>query len=130
VRRDDVVVAKNYLTGPEIEQFNRIVVMYLDYAEDQAHRGRALYMADWEAKLNAFLQFNERDVLGHLGAVRMEVAKALALNEYDVFNGNRLREEAERANRDDAFAALEDEWGWPPAGFSGLPALKISAPFP
>jgi hypothetical protein len=111
VRRDDVVVAKNYLTGPEIEQFNRIVVMYLDYAEDQANRGRALYMADWEAKLNAFLQFNERDVLGHLGAVRMEVAKALALNEYDVFNGNRLREEAERANRDDAFAALEDEWG-------------------
>lgn len=63
VRRDDVTIAKNYLTQAEINELNRIVVMYLDYAEDQARRGRPLYMKDWRTKLDAFLQFNDRNIL-------------------------------------------------------------------
>ena len=57
VRKEDVTVAKNYLNEKEIKELNRIVTMYLDYAEDQAERNNPLYMKDWE-KLNKFLQFN------------------------------------------------------------------------
>lgn len=74
VRKGDVAVAKNYLNAEEIEQLNRIVVMYLDYAEDQAQRRTPLYMRDWRQKLDAFLKFNERDILKHAGKVSMEVA--------------------------------------------------------
>ncbi|MFB3884339.1 MAG: virulence RhuM family protein [Thermodesulfobacteriota bacterium] len=94
VRRTDVVVAKNYLNIEEIGELNRIVVMYLDYAEDQAHRRKPLYMRDWREKIDAFLKFNERAILGDAGKVSMEVAKALATEEYDKFNQRRLAEEA------------------------------------
>ncbi len=63
VRRKDVTVAKNYLNKDELDNLNRIVVMYLDYAEDQARRRKEIYMNDWRKKLDAFLQFNERDIL-------------------------------------------------------------------
>lgn len=103
VRKGDVTVAKNYLNMAEIEGFNRIVSMYLDYAEDQARRRRKLYMRDWREKLDAFLKFNERDILEHAGRVSMEVAQALALEEYESFNRRRLAEEAKReAMEDDA----------------------------
>ena len=101
VRRDDVTVAKNYLDQQEIEELNRIVVMYLDYAEDQARRGRPLYMHDWRAKLDAFLQFNERDILTDAGHVSMEVARTLALDAYDAFSTRRLAAEAAQANQED-----------------------------
>lgn len=65
IRKADVGVAKNYLRGDELGELHRIVGMYLDYAEDQARRRRTMTMADWVAKLDAFLTFNERDVLGH-----------------------------------------------------------------
>jgi hypothetical protein len=102
VRKGDVTVAKNYLNMAEIEGFNRIVSMYLDYAEDQARRRKKLYMRDWREKLDAFLKFNERDILEHAGKVSMEVAQALALEEYESFNRRRIAEDAERE-------ALEDD---------------------
>jgi len=92
VRRTDVVVAKNYLSVEEISELNRIVVMYLDYAEDQAHRRKPLYMRDWREKIDAFLKFNERAILEDAGKVSMEVAKTLALEKYGKFNRHRLAE--------------------------------------
>ncbi len=95
VRQGDVTIAKNYLNEKEMEQLNRIVTMYLDYAEDQARRHRQIFMRDWRKKLDAFLKFNERDILEHAGTVTKEVADALALEHYEVFNKNRLKSEAE-----------------------------------
>jgi hypothetical protein len=103
VRRPDVTVAKNYLKGSEIAQLNRIVTMYLDYAELQAQRNVPLYMKDWREKLDAFLQFNEQEILDNPGNVSKEVADKLALAEYEKFNQNRLAEEADRI--DDGFDA-------------------------
>jgi hypothetical protein len=94
VRKTDVTVAKNYLRGEEIQQLNRIVTMYLDYAEDQARRRKVLYMRDWREKLDAFLQFNERDILTNAGKVAKEVADRLALEQYEQFHSRRLASEA------------------------------------
>jgi len=78
--------------------------MYLDHAEDQACRRRPLYMQDWRARLDAFLKYNEREILEHSGKVSMEVAQALALDEYEKFNKLRLDDEARReALADDGF---------------------------
>ncbi|MBN1482620.1 hydroxyacid dehydrogenase [candidate division KSB1 bacterium] len=96
VRRGDVTVAKNYLNEDELAQLNRIVTMYLDYAEDQANHRQQIYMRDWREKLDAFLQFYERDILDNPGRVAKEVADKLALAQYDVFNGERMKHEAER----------------------------------
>ena len=94
VRRGDVTIAKNYLNHKEIEQLDRIVSMYLDYAEDQARRHRQIFMRDWREKLNMFLKFNERDILKNAGKVEKEVADKLALEQYEVYHFNRLRLEA------------------------------------
>jgi hypothetical protein len=94
VRRVDVTVAKNYLRAEEIEDLNRIVTMYLDYAEDQARRRQVMHMRAWREKLDAFLKFNEHEILGDAGRVKMEVAQKLALEAYDKFNQRRLAEEA------------------------------------
>ncbi len=83
IRRDDVVVAKNYLSAEELDFFNRIVSMYLDYAELQAKNKRVMYMNDWVDKLDAFLRFNETEVLTHKGKISHEVAVALALDAYE-----------------------------------------------
>lgn len=96
VRRTDVAIAKNYLSIEEIRELNRIVVMYLDYAEDQARRRKPLYMRDWRGKIDAFLKFNERAILEDAGKVSMEVAKAQALEEYEKFNRRRIIEEASK----------------------------------
>ena len=85
IMKSDVGVAKNYLQKDEIKTLNHIVDMYLDYAELQASRGRFMKMRDWEEKLNAFLQFNEMEVLENKGKVSREVALALAEKEYEVF---------------------------------------------
>ncbi|MCF6150598.1 MAG: virulence RhuM family protein [Candidatus Kuenenia sp.] len=95
VRQGDVTIAKNYLNEKEMEQLNRIVTMYLDYAEDQAKRHRQIFMRDWRKKLDAFLKFNERDILEHAGTVTKEIADALALEQYEVFRKQRLKCEAE-----------------------------------
>ncbi|MFW5452198.1 virulence RhuM family protein [Thioalkalivibrio sulfidiphilus] len=106
VRKQDVTVAKNYLSREEIEALDRIVVMYLDYAEDQAQRRRTLTMHDWEDKLDAFLQFNEREVLTHAGKLRANVAEKLALERYESFDAAR-REAARLAADAEDLAALE-----------------------
>ena len=93
VRKADVTIAKNYLSQEEIDELNRIVVMYLDYAEDQAKRRRPLYMRDWRERLDAFLAFNEREILDDPGKVSMEVAQRLALEQYERFSDRRLSEE-------------------------------------
>jgi len=85
ILKPDVVVAKNYLTEKELKALDRIVTMYLDYAEDQAERGIPMTMQDWATKLNAFLQFNERDLLDHPGKVSAEVAKASAESEFEKY---------------------------------------------
>lgn len=85
IRKPDVSVAKNYLSQEEIKDLNEIVTMYLDYAERQAKRGQVMYMKDWVEKLNAFLKFNEEDVLQDKGKVTHEIAKAFAEGEYDKF---------------------------------------------
>jgi hypothetical protein len=103
VRKGDVTIAKNYLNAEEIEGLNRIVTMYLDYAEDQAKRHRQIFMRDWRKKLDAFLQFNERDILTKAGKVSKAVADQLALEQYDIFYQHRLATEAEaEALTDDA----------------------------
>ncbi len=111
VRTTDVTVAKNYLNEAEMDGLNRIVTMYLDYAEDQAKRRQQIFMRDWRQKLDAFLQFNERDILTNAGSVSKEVADRLALQEYDKFNEKRLVNEAEEeALADDAeLKALEEK---------------------
>jgi hypothetical protein len=85
ILRPDVVVAKNYLSEKEIKALDRFVTMYLDYAEDQAERGIPMTMADWAKKLDAFLQFNERDLLDHHGKVSAEIAKAFAESEFEKY---------------------------------------------
>ncbi len=106
VRQGDVSIAKNYLQQPEIEALNRIVVMYLDHADDMAQRRHAMTMQDWAQKLDAFLAFNERDVLTHAGKLRADVAAKLALERYEIFDA--ARREAARLAADAAdVAALE-----------------------
>ncbi|WP_372501002.1 virulence RhuM family protein (plasmid) [Tistrella mobilis] len=106
VRKGDVGTAKNYLTAEEVEELNRIVVMYLDYAEDQARRRRPVTMAEWADKLDAFLSFNDRDVLTHAGRLRMEVAQQLATDRFEIFAANRRAIEAQAADAED-IAQLE-----------------------
>ena len=85
ILKPEVSVAKNYLTEKEIKALDRIVTMYLDYAESQAERGIPMTMQDWANKLNAFLQFNERDILDHPGKVTAEVARAFAQSEFEKY---------------------------------------------
>lgn len=94
VRKGDVAIAKNYLTEEEVRGLNRIVTMYLDYAEDQAERKQPMYMADWEGKLNAFLKFNGREILENAGTISADLAKSRAEGEYEKFSRQRLDEEA------------------------------------
>lgn len=81
----DVIIAKNYLTKEELKSLERIVTMYLDYAEDQAERHIPMTMEDWKGKLDVFLQFNERDVLDNPGKVSHKVAKSFALSEFEKY---------------------------------------------
>lgn len=90
VRKGDVTVAKNYLSEKELKSLNRIVTMYLDYAEDQAERQQPMHMSDWIDKLNAFLQFNGREILENAGKVSKAVADQLATQEYEKYNQNRI----------------------------------------
>jgi hypothetical protein len=108
VRKADVTVAKNYLTQEEIGELNRIVTMWLDYAEDQARRRKQVFLKDWEIKLNAFLRFNERGVLDAKGSVSKTTADARAESEYEAFAVRRrvlLEAEGER----EQLRSLEDK---------------------
>ena len=85
IRKTDIGIAKNYLNEKELDGLNRIVVMYLDFAESQALKGVVMYMKDWITKLDAFLQFNEEAVLKHQGKVSHQVALALAESEFEKY---------------------------------------------
>ena len=83
--KSDVVIAKNYLDEKEIKALNRIVTMYLDYAEDQAEKGIPMTMKDWATKLNTFLQFNEKEILENFGKVTAEIARSFAESEFEKY---------------------------------------------
>ncbi len=85
ILKSDVGVGKNYLLQEEISELNRIVTMYLDYAENQASKGRLMEMKDWVDRLDAFLIFNEYDLLKDAGKIRAQVAKKFAEKEYEKF---------------------------------------------
>ena len=107
VRSGDVTVAKNYLQAEEIDELNRIVTMWLDFAEDQARRRRQVFMQDWQAKLDQFLAFNEREVLSGYGQVRKSVADDKAKAEYRQFE-ERRRALKEAEGAEENIRALEN----------------------
>jgi len=107
VRKTDVVIAKNYLDEREIDELNRIVVMWLDYAEDQARRRKQVFMKDWELKLDGFLKFNDRRVLPDAGKVGKKKADKHAKQEYDCFD-HRRREYKEAIGKVESIEALEE----------------------
>lgn len=92
IYQTDVTIAKNYLGIQEMEKLNRLVSMYLDYAENQAKKGIPMTMADWVKRLDAFLQFNEEDLLQDpQGKVSKAVADAFAINEYQLYRDGLLK---------------------------------------
>jgi len=86
IRKPDVSIAKNYLNKEELSQLNRIVSMYLDYAELQANNRKIMTMKDWVAKLDAFLKFNEKEILTDTGKVTAEMAKQFAESEFEGYS--------------------------------------------
>ena len=107
IKSTDVVVAKNYLNEQEIDELNRIVIMWLDYAEDQANRRKQIFLKDWEEKLDSFLKFNEREVLGNFGSVSKKEADKVAKEEYKKFSTQR-RAELEAIGEAQTIKALEN----------------------
>lgn len=89
VRKQDVNISKNYLNKEELDTLNRIVTMYLDFAELQAKNRKQMFMKDWQEKLDAFLQFNEQEILKNAGSVTKKVADKLAEDKYIQFHQNR-----------------------------------------
>ena len=89
VRKGDVTIAKNYLREDEIEELNRIVVMFLDFAEDQARRKKQVFLQNWVTRMHDFLNLNERAILADAGKVSREEAHALAEAEYERYAARR-----------------------------------------
>ena len=106
IKSTDVTIAKNYLSEQEIDELNRIVVMWLDYAEDQAKRRKQIFLKNWEEKLNSFLEFNERDVLENFGNISKKEADQKAKDEYKEFSKERRKEREEIGDREN-IKALE-----------------------
>jgi len=92
VRKQDVTIAKNYLTEKELLALNNLVEQYLIFAEGQAMRHIPMHMADWIKKLDAFLTVNEREIFTHAGKISHEMAREMAEAEYEKFNRKRVRE--------------------------------------
>ncbi len=108
VRKGDVTVAKNYLREEEIGELNRLVVMFLDFAEDQARRRKQIFLQNWQTRLDDFLRLNEREILTHAGKVSREEAAALAEQEYERF-ADRRRAQLEAQGEADTLKLLEAE---------------------
>lgn len=107
VRKGDVIVSKNYLKEAEIEELNRIVTMYLDFAEDNAKRRKTITMTEWSNKLDSFLSFNDREVLTHGGSITSKQAKIIAETKFEEFDEKRKEQEALEADLED-IKILED----------------------
>ena len=90
VRKGDVTISKNYLNKKELDVLNRIVTMYLDYAELQAMNHRQMFTKDWREKLDSFLKFNNQEILTNAGTVTKEIADNLAIEKYEQYNKARL----------------------------------------
>ena len=101
VRKQNVAIAKNYLNAEEIQDLNEIVTMYLDYAERQARLRKTVSMKQWSDKLDAFLKFNEHELLSHSGKIKAEVARKIAEIRYEEFDQKRRRSEALEADQED-----------------------------
>ena len=95
VRKQDVIIAKNYLNEEELAALNNLVEQYLIFAQGQAMRRIPMYMQDWIKKLDGFLTINDRDILNHVGKISHEMAKQLAEDEYGKFHIKRLTESTE-----------------------------------
>jgi hypothetical protein len=95
-RREDVVIAKNYLSEPELAALNNLVEQYLVFAEGQAMRRIPMHMGDWITKLDGFLSLNERSILTHAGKISHELAVGHAEQEYDSFHRQILISEASK----------------------------------
>lgn len=108
VDKADTLIAKNYLHEKEIQELNRIVVMFLDFAEDQSRRRKQIFLRTWQSRLDDFLRLNERAILPDAGQVSREQADAIAKREYERFSARR-RAQLEEAAEQDAFKQLEDE---------------------
>src|SRR3989338_4428991 len=91
-RKTDAAIAKNYLSVEELEVLNRIVNVYLEFAELQAVSRRPMYMADWIVKLDEFLRISERDILDHTGSVSHEEALKKAKIEFEKYRQQLLNE--------------------------------------
>jgi len=107
VRKADVTIAKNYLNEQEIAELNRIVVMFLDYAEDQTLRRQQIFLKDWQTKLDEFLRFNERAVLADAGRISRDDADRKAAAEYEAFAARR-RAQLEAEGEAQIVRELED----------------------
>ena len=105
--KHEVTTAKNYLMEDEIAGLNRIVSMWLDYAEDQSSRRKQIFLQDWEKKLDQFLEFNDRDVLTNKGQVSKKDADSKAHQEYDLFR-EQQRALIEAQAEQDSLQALTD----------------------
>ena len=101
VRKTDVIIAKNYLVESEVKELERLVTMFLDYAENQAMKKIALKIDDWKEKVDTFLNFNEYNVLKTHGSVSIQEAKKIAEQKYKIFNNARKKAEAEEADKQD-----------------------------
>ena len=85
IAKSDVSIAKNYLSKKEIGSLDRFVTMYLDYAESQAEKRIPMTMEDWANKLNAFLKFNEKEILNNSGKVSHEISKVFSESEFEKY---------------------------------------------
>ena len=108
VRKGDVTIAKNYLREKEIEELNRLVVMFLDFAEDQARRRKQIFLQNWLTRLHDFLNLNERAILPDAGKVSREEAQQRAGKEYERFAARR-RAELEARGEADLLGQLDAE---------------------
>lgn len=108
VRKDDVGIAKNYLSGEELLALNNLVEQYLIFAEGQAMRRIPMHMRDWIKKLDAFMTLNERDILTHAGKISHELAMQHAEREYEKFNSERIaRTDAQESDFDRTVREIE-----------------------
>ncbi|MCC5841501.1 MAG: virulence RhuM family protein [Opitutales bacterium] len=107
LRKADTTIAKNYLNEDEIDELNRIVVMFLDFADDQARRRKQIFLNDWRTRLDDFLRFNERAVLPDMGRVSREEANRIAAAEYAAFS-ERRRQRLEAEGEAEIIRQLED----------------------
>lgn len=108
VRKTDVTISKNYLNKEELDTLNRIVSMYLDFAELQAQNRKQMFMKDWREKLDAFLQFNEQEILKNAGTITKKIADKLAEDKYLKFHQNRQQiENQQSGDIDEAISQLQ-----------------------